>query len=68
MIADVDYTIKAMRTLYFNPELREEMGAKGRAYAEQYTPEILMERWHETFQEVMEPKRVSMDSIFLETV
>jgi glycosyltransferase involved in cell wall biosynthesis len=50
MVADMPQAIEAVRKLYFNRDLGRQLGAKGRAFVQNYTPEIQAEKWHRMFQ------------------
>lgn len=50
MIADVPQAVQAVRKLYFDHALRTTLGNNGRRFAEQFTPEVQVARWHEIFQ------------------
>jgi glycosyltransferase involved in cell wall biosynthesis len=56
MIADVPEAIEAVRKRYFNRELGKQLGQNGRAFVQQYTPEIQAEKWHRIFQGLMAQK------------
>jgi hypothetical protein len=60
MIANVAQAIAAVRRLYFHRELGQALGRHGRAFAEQYTPEIQADRWHEIFQRLAEARTQPM--------
>ncbi len=50
MIADVSQAVEAVRKLYLDRELAAALGRNGRAFAEQFTPDVQVERWHQAFQ------------------
>jgi glycosyltransferase involved in cell wall biosynthesis len=56
MIADVSQTIEAVRKLYFDRELGRQLGQNGRAFVQNYTPEIQAEKWHQIFQRLVAGK------------
>jgi hypothetical protein len=53
MIADLAQVIEAVRRLYFNRQLAAELGANGRAFVQNYRPEIVVEKWHQVFQQLI---------------
>ncbi len=53
MIADVGQAIEAVRKFYFNRALGRTLGQNGRAFVQQYTPEIQAEKWHRIFQRLL---------------
>jgi glycosyltransferase involved in cell wall biosynthesis len=53
MIADVPEAIAAVRRLYYDRQLCRDLGANGRAYVQQFTPEIQARKWHEIFQSLL---------------
>ncbi len=52
MIADVSQAVEAVRKLYLDRELGAALGRNGRAFAEQFTPDVQVERWHQVFQQL----------------
>jgi glycosyltransferase involved in cell wall biosynthesis len=50
MIADLPRAIEAVRKLYFDRQLGEKLGENGRAFAEQFKPDVQAQRWHQIFQ------------------
>jgi glycosyltransferase involved in cell wall biosynthesis len=52
MVADLSQVIEAIRRLYYDRELASSLGANGRAFVEGFTPEIVVSKWHEIFQNV----------------
>jgi len=50
MIADLSQVIDAVRRLYFDRALGPALGSNGRAFVQNYTPEIMVEKWHGIFQ------------------
>ena len=55
MIADVSQTIEAVRRLYFDRKLAQELGENGRRFVQQYSIETQVEAWHNTFQKLVHP-------------
>ncbi len=53
MIADIPQVIESVRRLYFDRDLREDLGFNGRAFVEQYTPQIQVERWRRIFEKLI---------------
>jgi glycosyltransferase involved in cell wall biosynthesis len=52
MIADMPQAVAALRKLHADQALGRQLGANGRAYAQQRAPEIQAEKWHRLFQTV----------------
>jgi len=50
MIADLPEVIEAVRRLYFDRKLATLLGSNGRAFVQNYTPEVIVEKWHKIFQ------------------
>jgi glycosyltransferase involved in cell wall biosynthesis len=50
MVADVGEALVAVRKLYLDRKLGRTLGANGRAFVQDFTPEIQAAKWHEIFQ------------------
>ncbi len=50
MIADMPETIMGIRRLYYNTDLRRELGRNGRQYASRHSVKIVAAEWHKIFQ------------------
>jgi hypothetical protein len=50
MIADTAQVIEAIRRLYFDRKLGASLGANGRAFVQDYSPDMVASKWHEIFQ------------------
>jgi glycosyltransferase involved in cell wall biosynthesis len=57
MIADLGEVIEAILRLYREPSERERLGSNGRAYAERFSVENEINRWHTMFQ-TLRPARL----------
>ena len=55
MVADVGQAIAAVRRLYFDRKLAQQLGANGRAFAQRFAIETQVEAWHRTFQQLVPP-------------
>jgi len=53
MIADAPQAVEAVLRLYHDNNLRQKLGANGRAFAHQFAPDIQVQRWHSIFQSIM---------------
>lgn len=53
MIADLSQTIEAIRRLYFDRKLCALLGLNGRAFVQDYVPNIIVEKWHRILQGVV---------------
>jgi glycosyltransferase involved in cell wall biosynthesis len=53
MVANVSQAVEAVRRLYFDRKLAAALGANGRAFVLNYTPERIAQKWHSIFQTLM---------------
>jgi glycosyltransferase involved in cell wall biosynthesis len=53
MIADIPQVVAAVRRLYMDRCFSNELGLNGRAYVEQFRPEVQAARWHDIFQSLL---------------
>lgn len=49
-IGDVAQAVAAVRRLYYDRDLRRELGANGRKFVQQYDLDVQAQRWHRVFQ------------------
>jgi glycosyltransferase involved in cell wall biosynthesis len=55
MVADVPQAVEAVRRLYYDRKLAQELGANGRAFVQQFAIETQVAAWHRTFAQLARP-------------
>lgn len=68
MVADTGQSLKAIRDLYFDRQKAKALGTNGRLFTEQYSPDKMVDKWHQIFQEAKNPTRTMVPSIYAQQV
>jgi hypothetical protein len=55
MVADVPQAIEAVRRLYFDRKLAQQLGANGRTFVRQFAIESQVAAWHRSFGQLAQP-------------
>ncbi len=63
MVADVPQAIEAVRRLYFDRKLAQQLGANGRTFVQQFSIETQVAAWHRTFAQLAQPRGRGENSV-----